>query len=40
MAQALSLQEAEQLAAYMRSLIETTQGYDRQAVAYLWATKR
>ena len=40
MAQALSPQEAEQFTAYMRPLVETTQGYERQAVAYLWAPKR
>src|SRR5215471_3562303 len=40
MAQALSPQEAEQFTAYLRPLVETTQGYERQAVAYLWAVKR
>ena len=40
MAQALSPQETEQFTAYMRSRVETTQGYERQALAYLWALKR
>jgi len=39
-AQALSPQEAEQFTAYLRPLVETMQGYERQAVAYLWATRR
>jgi len=40
MAQALSPQEAEQFTAYLRPLVDATQGYERQAVAYLWAVKR
>jgi ubiquinone/menaquinone biosynthesis C-methylase UbiE len=40
MAQALSPQEAEQFTAYLRPLVETMQGYERQALAYLWAVKR
>ena len=40
MAQALSAQESEQFTAYLRPLVETMQGYERQAVAYLWATRR
>jgi len=40
MAQALSPQEAEQFTAHLRPLVETMQGYERQAVAYLWAVKR
>ncbi|HEX6109813.1 MAG TPA: methyltransferase domain-containing protein [Ktedonobacteraceae bacterium] len=40
MAQALSPQEAEQFTAYLRPLVETMQGYERQAVVYLWAVKR
>jgi ubiquinone/menaquinone biosynthesis C-methylase UbiE len=39
MAQALSPQEVEQFTAYLRHLVETMQGYERQAVAYLWAVK-
>jgi ubiquinone/menaquinone biosynthesis C-methylase UbiE len=40
MAQALSPHEAERFTAYLRPLVETVQGYERQAVAYLWAVKR
>jgi ubiquinone/menaquinone biosynthesis C-methylase UbiE len=40
MAQALSPHEVEQFTAYLRPLVETTQGNERQAVAYLWAVKR
>ncbi len=40
MAQALSAQEAEQFTSYLRPLVETTQGHERQALAYLWALKR
>jgi arsenite methyltransferase len=40
MAHALSPHEAEQFTAYLRPLVETMQGYERQAVAYLWAVKR
>jgi len=40
MAQALSPQEAEQFTAHLRPLVETMQCRERQAVAYLWATKR
>jgi ubiquinone/menaquinone biosynthesis C-methylase UbiE len=39
-AQALSPQEAEQFTSYLRPLVETTQGHERQALAYLWAVKR
>ncbi len=39
-AQALSPQEAERFTAYLHPLVETVQGYERQAVAYLWAVKR
>jgi arsenite methyltransferase len=37
--QALTADEAEQFVAYMRPLVETTQGRKRRAVAYLWASK-
>ena len=40
MAQALSPHEVEQFTAYLRPLVESMQGYERQAVAYLWAMKR
>jgi ubiquinone/menaquinone biosynthesis C-methylase UbiE len=40
MAQALSPQEAEQFTSYLHPLVETMQGYERQALAYLWALKR
>jgi SAM-dependent methyltransferase len=40
LAQALSPQEAERFTAYLRPLVETMQGHERQAVAYLWAVKR
>ncbi len=40
MAQALSSQEAEQFTAYLRPMVGTMQGHERQAVAYLWARKR
>jgi len=40
MVQALSPQEAERFTAYLRPLVETMQGHERQAVAYLWAVKR
>ncbi len=38
--QALSPHEAERFTAYLRPLIQTVQGYERQVVAYLWAVKR
>ena len=38
--QALSPHEAERFTAYLRPLVETVQGYERQAVASLWAVKR
>ena len=40
MAQALSPQASERFTAYLRPLVETMQGYERQAVAYLWTVKR
>ena len=40
LAQALLPHEVEQFTAYLRPLVETMQGYERQAVAYLWAVKR
>lgn len=39
-AQALSPQEAELLTTYLRPLVETMQGRERQALAYLWAVKQ
>ena len=36
----LSPHEAERFTAYLRPLVETMQGRERQAVAYLWAVKR
>lgn len=38
-AQVLSPQEAEQFMAYLRPLVETMQGRERQALVYLWAVK-
>jgi hypothetical protein len=38
-AQALTPDEAEQFIAYLRPLVETMHGRERQAVAYLWAVK-
>jgi arsenite methyltransferase len=38
-AQALTADEAEQFIAYLRPLVETMHGRERQAVAYLWAVK-
>jgi arsenite methyltransferase len=38
-AQALPPDEAEQFIAYLRPLVETMHGRERQAVAYLWAVK-
>jgi len=40
MTQALSPDEVEQFTAYLRPLVETMQGHERQALAYLWAVKR
>jgi SAM-dependent methyltransferase len=38
-AQALTPDEAEQFTTYLRPLIETMHGREREAVAYLWAVK-
>lgn len=39
-AQSLTPEEAEQFIAYLRPLVETMHGRERQALVYLWAVKR